>query len=798
MTLAAKITLDDSSFRSGVSNAEHLGEQLGGKISAMTVAVGQLVADMMRKAINSITSVIHGAIDGFADYQQLIGGVETLFKNSSDKVAGYAKQAFKTAGISANDYMEVVTSFSASLLQGLGGDTEQAAEIANMAIQDMADNANKMGTDMSSVQAAYQGMAKQNYTLLDNLKLGYGGTADEMLRLVNDSKIFDHEIKSLDEITFPDLILAIHAIQTELGITGTTAAEAAETISGSKSSLAAAWEDLLSAVGGEGDQKRLDEAIDNFKTSFGAYMENLIPTLLETVANSGDLVNAIADAIAALPTDLVTKIASAGFGALSDILGAATTIVDWLLDSLTYSLKSAAIDPSDVQEFGEALGLFIGNTVESLLENFPALVEGFLNLGINLAGSILKGIWEGLFGGSNDDELQKLNDELTKTIADAEVSSARAKSILNYMESLHEKYGEAATKTNEWMEAENQLESVLGGSSAVFEQYGTNVQGAIDKLREMTEELRILAIQQAMNDKLEAQYRLLGEAEEKRIRAETERDVAIGEQQNIQDQVAETAKAYARAWLQEYGADEGIGTAAKDEAYHLMRGEILQNGVYVPFAQANMTDIVNSAQTFGSAIDFGEDSVWNESMFDNILDPDVLAKVDEEYQKQQLAIDEANKKIDETTKEIESINKEIDISYKAIQRANEEIAGLGTSAKFAGTAFTSAADAVAQIKLEGGRVKNGVTYMPRAVGLDYAPEGLRVQLHQGEAILTKEENARRGYDGDMEQRLEDAIERAMSGIYFNMNGQRVADLTTTRTARNISANEHARVRAMGG
>lgn len=169
LKLNAKIEFDDSEYKKGVQNAEKMGQNLQGKMSAMTVAVGNIAADMLRKGINGIKSVVDGAINGYADYQQLIGGVETLYKKSADTVARYAKQSFKTTGLSANDYMETVTSFSASLIQGLGGNTEKAAELANMAVTDMADNANKMGTDITMIQNAYQGFAKKNFTMLDNL-----------------------------------------------------------------------------------------------------------------------------------------------------------------------------------------------------------------------------------------------------------------------------------------------------------------------------------------------------------------------------------------------------------------------------------------------------------------------------------------------------------------------------------------------------------------------------------------------------------------------------------------------------
>lgn len=180
--------------------------------------------------------------------EQLVGGVDTLFGKSSQKVQEYTNNAYKTAGMSANEYMETVTGFSASLLQGLGGDTEKASEVANVAVTDMSDNANKMGTSMESIQNAYQGFAKQNYTMLDNLKLGYGGTKEEMARLVKDSGILgdagkDLTAKNLDQkVSYDQIIEAIHKVQTNMGITGTTAKEASATIQGSVGSMKSAWQ----------------------------------------------------------------------------------------------------------------------------------------------------------------------------------------------------------------------------------------------------------------------------------------------------------------------------------------------------------------------------------------------------------------------------------------------------------------------------------------------------------------------------------------------------------------------------
>lgn len=235
--------------------------------------------------------IIKSSLGVVANMEQQVGGVETLFKDSADTVIKNANRAYKTAQISANDYMSTVTSFSASLLQGLGGDTAKAAEIADMALIDMADNANKMGTNMQDIQNAYQGFAKQNYTMLDNLKLGYGGTQSEMIRLINDSGILNEKISDLDNVTFDQMIQAIHVIQQNLGITGTSAKEAGETIEGSVNSAKAAWENYQ---GGVITSQELVE-------TFGTATQNILKNLGEIVPRLGktglEVVGAIADEI---------------------------------------------------------------------------------------------------------------------------------------------------------------------------------------------------------------------------------------------------------------------------------------------------------------------------------------------------------------------------------------------------------------------------------------------------------------------------------------------------------------------
>ena len=806
MTLAAKITLDDSSYKNGIKNAESLGENLKGKMSAMTVAAGNLAADMIRQSVNAISGVVSGAIDGFADYQQLIGGVETLFKSSSDKVTEYAKQSFKTTGLSANDYMETVTSFSASLLQGLNGDTNAAADLANTAIQDMADNANKMGTDISAIQTAYQGFAKQNYTMLDNLKLGYGGTQQEMVRLVNDSGILDKEIKNLDGITFDQLIQAIHAIQEQMGITGTTAKEAAETISGSKASLAASWEDLLAVVGGAG-MMDMDTAVKNFEDSFSAYMTNFLPTLTTTLVNSGTLVTAIANAITSIPTDLLSTLTSAGLEAGTEMIGGVSDVVNWLIESLANMMYDVSANPEEVAEFGNAVGEFIGSAIRNLALNFEDIAGGLIAAGVSLAANILDGLWEGLFGEESGGRLEAINQQLDDTISDTEITSARAEAILTYMDKLYKKYGDAVGTTREWQDAENQLESVLGGSKDVFTQYGKDVQGAIDKLKGMTQELRKLAIQQAMQDKLSAQYKLLGEYEQEKFVAQQTANIAQSEIQLLDQKVIETAKAYA----QEIAAYSPTATADYEFIQKAMNGESITS-----YERDLMAGMLQNFYDMTGVKE--EDQIWNRSEFDNILSPEVLKDLNVEYEAQQRAIEDAEKAVEDAQKSIDNVADSIKITMGAIDLATQELnsmdetsdktedslAGVKSSANFADRAMSALGNTlIGAINWIANTIDsaNSGYGMPRAVGLSYVPyDGFKAELHRGEAILTKEENERRG-STDLDAiggMIEESVGNAMARVNIFMSGERVADLTADRARHNAEAFTYSRVRGMGG
>lgn len=331
------IRADKSQLNSTLDSAEKETKNWGSKISAWTIAKGQMIANVATKAVTTVfdmsSKLIVGAVNAAKEYEQLVGGVETLFKDASNKVQAYAAESYKNVGISANEYMQNVTSFSASLLQSLGNDTDKAADIANMAMIDMADNANKMGTSMDSIQHAYQGFAKQNYTMLDNLKLGYGGTKSEMERLLKDAEKLTK--KKYDIKNLSDVYEAIHAIQEEMGIAGTTQKEAMETVEGSMNAAKAAWQDVLTAMG---NGKGVKKAIKNFASTAKTALHNYAPV----VRNAVEGLVAGAKELAPELKNIINEVGRGLFGktwditinwiqnAWNDVQNAFNTAVEWV------------------------------------------------------------------------------------------------------------------------------------------------------------------------------------------------------------------------------------------------------------------------------------------------------------------------------------------------------------------------------------------------------------------------------------------------------------------------------------
>ena len=399
-SVVIKIKGDDSPFQKVLGK---IGSAVNTAVKASAAAVGAASA--------GVAALGTACINAYADYEQLAGGVETLFKDSAETIHSYADNAYKTAGLSANEYMETVTSFSASLLQSLDGDTAKAAAAANLAITDMADNANKMGTAMESIQYAYQGFAKQNYTMLDNLKLGYGGTKEEMERLLADAEKLSGV--KYDLSSYADVVEAIHVIQTEMGITGTTAEEASTTIQGSVASMKAAWANLM--VGMADDTQNFDMLLSNFIESIGTVADNLLPRIGIVIEGMGKLVAGLAPEIAsALPTltnELLPNLVELGVPSISalvqgiqengDSLAAgALSIVGTLAEGIAELLPMVADTAASlVVSLADGLTESLPNIIPIAIETISTLVENLTenaNTVIDAGIQIILALGEGL------------------------------------------------------------------------------------------------------------------------------------------------------------------------------------------------------------------------------------------------------------------------------------------------------------------------------------------------------------------------------------------------------------------
>lgn len=395
-------------------------------------------------ATTAIAGLVTASVKAYADYEQLTGGVETLFGTGGKSIGEYAasvgksvnevqeeynklmmsqntvfknaNDAYKTAGLSANEYMETVTSFSASLLQSVGGDTQKAAEYADMAITDMADNANKMGTDMGLIQNAYQGFAKSNYTMLDNLKLGYGGTKEEMARLVKDAAKLDSSIDA-NSLSYGNIVKAIHAVQEEMGILGTTQKEAEKTISGSLASMKSAWGNLLTALVVGGDS--FDQCMDNMVESVKIFASNVIPVAKTALTGVSKMISELAPMIAkeipVLVNDLLPELVNAGISMVQTLINSIASNTGTLTDTVMQVVSAFVnfgssalpqlasigwkISIALIQGFGQQLPILIPTVINGILDlvnNIVTLIPDFINAGIDLLLGLVDGILSAL------------------------------------------------------------------------------------------------------------------------------------------------------------------------------------------------------------------------------------------------------------------------------------------------------------------------------------------------------------------------------------------------------------------
>lgn len=357
-------------------------KDIGGKLGNGLTTAAKIGTAAVGAAAAGITALTTAAVNNYAEYEQLVGGVDTLFKSSSQKVQEYAANAYKTAGMSANEYMSTVTSFSASLLQSLGGDTEAAAEYANQALTDMSDNANKMGTSMEMIQNAYQGFAKQNYTMLDNLKLGYGGTKTEMERLIADAAKLDSSIQAND-LSFGNIVKAINVVQTEMGITGTTALEAGRTISGSVGAMKSAWQNLITGladgnadIGGLVDNLVSTIVGDGTEENLGVF-GNILPAVQTALTGASTLVSELLPQIVQIIPTIITE-------NLPILAEAAISIVQALVDGISQNQEMLMTTAFDTI-------VFLANSLISML---PQIVALGLDLIISLANGIAESLPE--------------------------------------------------------------------------------------------------------------------------------------------------------------------------------------------------------------------------------------------------------------------------------------------------------------------------------------------------------------------------------------------------------------------
>ena len=346
--------------------------QFGGALKSGLAVAAKAAAAATAAAAGAVIALTKSAVENYGEYEQLVGGVETLFKDSAGTVEEYAKNAYQTAGLSANEYMETVTSFSASLLQSMGNDTQAAAEKADRAITDMSDNANKMGTDMQSIQNAYQGFAKQNYTMLDNLKLGYGGTKEEMQRLIDDANALNAAQGNYTNYTiesYADIVDAIHTVQTEMGITGTTALEASTTIEGSVSAMKAAYSNFVTGLGN--DNADISELSSQLIQSVGTVAENVLP-VVETVLKN------IAQAVQEDGPAMIEKFVSYAIEKLPEVISLGLQMVISLVKGIAQNIPQIVTSVLNM----------MATIVQTIWDALPDIVE--------VGKNIVMGLWEGI------------------------------------------------------------------------------------------------------------------------------------------------------------------------------------------------------------------------------------------------------------------------------------------------------------------------------------------------------------------------------------------------------------------
>lgn len=381
LDLFAKISLDSSEYESGLhgalSTANSVASSIGSTIASGLKVVGAASVAAVGAAVTGVSALTTSAVNSYADYEQLAGGIETLYAGAENRMLRYAQQAYATAGLSANEYMETATTFAASLVNSLDGDTREAAYMANQAIIDMADNANKMGTDMEMIQNAYAGFARGNFSMLDNLKLGYAGSKEGMEELIakaNELKIANGEMGDLSIESYADMVEAIHIVQEDMGIAGTTAEEAATTISGSLSMLQSAWQNVLTGIADE--NANWNQLMDNLVSSAGSVVDNLIPRIEESLGGISTLISNLAPALTQALPELASELIPVLISSASDLVNLLMQVLPPLLEAMLPVLLSAITQV--IQLIAGALPNLIGTLVPIIISAITTIINAIV------------------------------------------------------------------------------------------------------------------------------------------------------------------------------------------------------------------------------------------------------------------------------------------------------------------------------------------------------------------------------------------------------------------------------------
>ena len=818
------ISVNDKGVKQGIERSERTIKQSAdktdreikersNKLSAWTIAKGQMIANFTERALrsagNMTKQLLKSAISSYADYEQLVGGIETLFGKSTDKMMMYANRAYMTAGISANKYMELATSFAASLLQSCGEDTEIAADLAERAITDMADNANKFGSDLESIQNAYKGFSKQNYTMLDNLKLGYGGKKSEMERLIKEAsaltdiqKELNIEVKAND-MSYANIVKAISVIQKSRGVMGTTAEEASRTISGSIGMLKTSWQNMLTTMADpDGD---LGTAMDKVSESAETVLHNLIPVFKQTLKSMTKLVKrALPEISKFIKTDVFPVVKDIAKQAINGIKGLFSNGGKGLLQLL---MGDNYNDDSTWKDFGAEIAGKLKKGLQSAKLTLASILGLTDENGNPLTEDQVK----------NMSAIQMLVDGLTSALSDGgwlmnaittlldnaieivpKIADALTKLLSNeqFMASIQTLIGELInaitgmlTNPALWQAVWDTISTILfgGGTTGNTNPTQEGVSGVIDK---------------ALGN-----VKTQGKSSPKKLATEKVPDSVTVDGVNYTKNTAGNYVSAAGDTLKHYNPKGGnvlgfgltLGAGAKvggiaGAAAALMAYPLLtQAADFISYHGSDQEAIDNAAARARNKALYGKEEL---TVWDNLA------------RSTQLLADAFKKEAPVSTGVVpdRSFRNMINwvVNGDDIPWKNVGIPEIEVPVKFVSTGFSfGAGTPMLDLGLGsftsflfGNRHEKGAWSIPYD---DYP-----ALLHRDEMVLTKSQ-ARKYRDGEgssdygtMGAVVATAVEAAMNRVYVMMSGEKVGDLTTKRVRRNMNASSYTKLRALGG